>query len=81
LPAVAATFAPLLFSCDLGALKPSPTLFQAVANRLAAPRERLLLIDDAAQNVAGARAAGMQALRFTDAIELGRALAERGLLR
>jgi hypothetical protein len=31
--------------------------------------------------VAGARAAGMQALRFTDAIELGRALAERGLLR
>jgi HAD superfamily hydrolase (TIGR01509 family) len=81
LPEVAATFAPLLFSCDLGALKPSPALFQAAADRLAAPCERLLLIDDAPQNVAGARAAGMQALRFTDATALGRALTACGLLR
>jgi HAD superfamily hydrolase (TIGR01509 family) len=65
LPQVHQRFEPLLFSYEFGTLKPSAALFTAVLARLRQPADTLLLIDDAAANVDGARAAGMQACVFT----------------
>ena len=65
LPQVHRRFEPLLFSFEFGAMKPSAALFTAVLARLRQPAQEILLIDDAAANVDGARAAGMQACRFT----------------
>ncbi|MFN8556007.1 MAG: HAD family phosphatase [Dehalococcoidia bacterium] len=74
LPEVAHRFDPLLFSCDLGALKPSREAFATALDRLETPAERTLLIDDAPANVEGARACGMAAFRFTSVADLASAL-------
>ena len=64
-PSVWARFDPCLFSCNLGANKPDPAIFAAAEAHLGEPPERLLLIDDSAAAVAGARAAGWQAVHYT----------------
>jgi len=64
-PEVARRFTWLFFSCDLKATKPAPEVFARVVERVGVPAERILLIDDAPTNVDGARAAGLQALRYT----------------
>jgi putative hydrolase of the HAD superfamily len=65
IPVILARFDPCFFSCDLGAAKPDPAIYATVQERLAAPPDRLLLIDDSAGAVAGARAAGWQAIHYT----------------
>jgi HAD superfamily hydrolase (TIGR01509 family) len=65
LPKVHCRFDPLLFSYQFGALKPSVALFTVVLAQLGLPAQDILLIDDASQNVEGARAVGMQACLFT----------------
>jgi putative hydrolase of the HAD superfamily len=56
-------------SCDLGARKPHPAFFDRLAaqlpDQLKLEPAHLLLIDDAHENVAGARAAGWCAEHFT----------------
>ncbi len=64
-PAILQRFDPCFFSCTLGANKPDPAIFAAAQEQLAEPPERLLLIDDSRAAVAGARAAGWQAIHFT----------------
>jgi putative hydrolase of the HAD superfamily len=50
-------------SFEVGALKPRPEIFAAVAVRLGLPPDRLLVVGDRpADDVGGARAAGMQAI-------------------
>ncbi len=80
LPGVASRFDPLLFSCELHALKPSREIFERALARLDAPPARVVFIDDVAANVNAARALGMDAIRFTGAPALHSALAARGLL-
>ena len=58
---VARRFDWLLFSCELGAVKPAPLLFERVLARTGCPPRATLLIDDSLNNVEGARASGMRA--------------------
>ncbi len=61
-------------------LKPDPAIFALLCARAGVAAQDCLFIDDSPTNVAGARAAGMDAIRFTDPAALEPALAERGLL-
>jgi putative hydrolase of the HAD superfamily len=78
-PGVAARFDWLLFSCELGAVKPEPALFRRALARVGAPAEAVLLVDDAPPNVAGARAAGLAACLYRDPATLAGDLARHGL--
>ncbi|MFC3106248.1 HAD-IA family hydrolase [Salinisphaera aquimarina] len=66
-------------SQELGYAKPDRRGFDAVVARLASAPARCLLIDDRAVNIDGARAAGWQALLFTDAATLERDLTRLGV--
>jgi 2-haloacid dehalogenase len=60
--------------------KPEPAIYRLLLERFAIAADDACFIDDRAENVAGARDAGMDAIRFTDAEALRRALVARGLL-
>ncbi|WP_196425867.1 HAD family hydrolase [Amycolatopsis camponoti] len=51
-------------SGDTGVRKPDPEAFAGVCRRLDVLPNRILLIDDRAENVSAARASGLQALRY-----------------
>ncbi len=69
---------PILYSCDLGAVKPDPAVFATAAMRCSVPPERVRYVDDLAENVAAARAAGFDAHQVVTREQLLRALS--GLL-
>jgi putative hydrolase of the HAD superfamily len=60
-------FDDVLLSYRVGHRKPSPGMFALAAERAGVPAGRCVLIDDLEHNCAGARAAGWQAIHFTDA--------------
>lgn len=62
--ALADHFDSLLFSCDLGAAKPDGEFFALAQRRLGLPVSRLLLVDDAAGNVAEAQRQGWKAVHY-----------------
>lgn len=47
-----------------GHLKPAPEAYRHAVDAMGIPAERLVLLDDQPTNVRGARAAGLQAIRF-----------------
>jgi len=49
------------YSCELGVAKPDPGFFTEAARRIGASPATILLIDDNEGNIAGARAAGLEA--------------------
>src|SRR5690606_1701751 len=61
-PELVGRFDPMLFSCELGMLKPSPEIFARALDRLGEPAERVLFVDDGPNNVEGAIRAGMRAV-------------------
>lgn len=67
-------------SFEIGALKPAPETFLAAAAKVHLPAERCLFIDDLSGNVQGARAVGMDAIRFEGPASLHKALGARGIL-
>jgi len=67
-------------SFELGLLKPDTAAFTQVAELLQVPAERVLFLDDNAVNVAGAAAAGFQAVRATGVDEARQRLAEADVL-
>ncbi len=67
-------------SFEIGLLKPEPECYRLAARNTGAPVERCLFVDDLARNVEGARAVGMQALRFTGADALRATLGELKVL-
>lgn len=67
-------------SYQLGVRKPSPESFAAVCERIGVPAARVLFLDDLADNVAGARAAGLQAARVATVDDSRRALVAAGVL-
>ena len=69
-----------LSSCYLGLRKPEPAIYRRALDILGSPPERTLFIDDREENVAGAAAAKMEAIRFEGAEALRRALAGLGVL-
>lgn len=75
-PEIAGRFRPLLFSCELGALKPNSKLFAEALLRLNEPAEHVLLVDDSPEAVDGAQKAGLATIRFTTAESLQSELAQ-----
>jgi putative hydrolase of the HAD superfamily len=63
-----------LSSCYLGLRKPEPAIYLRALDILGRPAERILFIDDRAENVDGAADAGMKAIRFEGADALRREL-------
>lgn len=63
-----------LTSCYLGLRKPDLAIYRRAIDIVGGPPERILFIDDRPENVTGAQAAGLVALRFTGADELRCAL-------
>jgi 2-haloacid dehalogenase len=61
-----------------GVAKPDPEIFEVLGRRLGHPVGGVLFVDDVARNVAAARAAGMDAVLFTDAAGLLEDLRARG---
>lgn len=68
-----------LSSCYLGLRKPEPAIYRRALDILGGPADRILFIDDRAENVAGAVAAGMKAIRFEGADKLRGQLAACGV--
>jgi putative hydrolase of the HAD superfamily len=79
-PEVAARFNQLCFSYQVGALKPDGRAFLATSERLGVRPGQCVFVDDAEQNVEGARAVGMDAFRFVSAPALAQELLQRGLV-
>jgi len=52
------------FSCEIGAVKPEPEIYQYVVKSLQVAPDSALLIDDNPENIASARKFGMRALHF-----------------
>jgi HAD superfamily hydrolase (TIGR01509 family) len=68
-------FDPLVISSEIGVMKPASAAYQAVLEQLARPAPETVFIDDMPQNIAGARAVGMQAIRYQPQLELNTVLA------
>lgn len=60
----AGAFAVHVLSCRLGVVKPDAAIFEHTAAALGRRPGEAVLVDDRAENVAGARAAGMAAVHF-----------------
>ena len=67
-------------SCYLGLRKPEPAIYRRTLDILGKPPERVLFIDDRAENTEAARAAKMQAIQFKGAEPLRAELANLGVL-
>jgi putative hydrolase of the HAD superfamily len=61
-------------SCYVGLRKPEPAIYRRALDILGSRPGRTLFIDDREENVAGARAEGMKAIRFTGAEALRKEL-------
>jgi putative hydrolase of the HAD superfamily len=72
-------FTAFLSSCWLGMRKPQPAIFERALAIAQAKPERTLFIDDREQNLAPARARGVQTLLFTGAPALEESLRGLGL--
>lgn len=70
---------PMIFSAEIGAVKPSDAAFAAAEARLGFGGEAVLFIDDGPANVRAARRRGWDAILFTDNAALFAELAARGL--
>lgn len=53
-----------VFSCEIGSNKPGREIYETCLNRLDLRADECLFVDDSAENVRGARAVGMLAIRF-----------------
>ena len=65
-------------SCWLGARKPTRQIYERVLGMTQADPASSVFVDDREQNLAPARALGMQTIRFTSADQLSRSLAGLG---
>jgi glucose-1-phosphatase len=76
---VAEDFHPHVLSCRVHAMKPDAAIFQTAADLAGFRPEEIFFVDDLAENVAGARAAGFDAVQFTSAAQLANDLRQRGV--
>jgi FMN phosphatase YigB (HAD superfamily) len=72
-------FAGRVYSFEVGAMKPAPTLYRAIAERLGMPPEDLVYVDDIEEYARGAEAVGMAGVPFRGAADLRTRLAALGL--
>jgi putative hydrolase of the HAD superfamily len=69
----------MVLSYEIGAAKPARDFYLACAQAAGAPPASCLFIDDLAQNVEGARAAGLRAVQYRDPASLSAQLRELGI--
>jgi putative hydrolase of the HAD superfamily len=67
-------------SCYMGLRKPEPAMYRRAIDILSCTPQRILFIDDREENVAGAAAAGIKAIKFTGAEALRSKLVSLGVL-
>jgi 2-haloacid dehalogenase len=79
-PRLGTSFGVTIVSGKEHMLKPDPRIFALLCDRAGVVPADCLFIDDSEKNILGARAAGMEAIHFTDPDALESALAGRGLL-
>jgi putative hydrolase of the HAD superfamily len=72
----ASRFAPAVFSCHLGLIKPEPGIYRHCLELLGLPAGQTLFLDDMSVNVAAARGLGLHALQFHSVESSGAGLAE-----
>ncbi len=53
-----------VYSCDLLSLKPELRIYESAIEKVGMNPEECLFIDDAQENIDGAKAAGMEGIRF-----------------
>jgi glucose-1-phosphatase len=70
-----------IYSCGVGASKPSPAIYQAALDSLGVPAREALYIDDIQEFVDAARRLGLDSIRFEDPALLAAELRRRGLLQ
>jgi putative hydrolase of the HAD superfamily len=68
---LADAFDAVINSAEIGVAKPHPDFYAAACAALSTPAEDCLFVDDTRRNVAGARAAGLLAYRYSGAGDLG----------
>jgi putative hydrolase of the HAD superfamily len=68
-----------VFSYEVGVLKPDPAMYARILSALGVPAPEALFIDDAPENIAGARRAGMATHLFSGGEALVAALCRHGL--
>ncbi len=56
----------IVYSHEVGWMKPDPRIYHAVCRRLGLPPQEAVLLDDVPANIAGAQAVGMHGVLFTD---------------
>jgi putative hydrolase of the HAD superfamily len=78
-PEVLRHFRRIFVSSDLGVRKPEPEAFHRVADEIGVPIGRILFFDDTEENVTGARAVGMQAVRVRSVADIEQAAWELGI--
>jgi len=61
---VADAFDEIVISAEVGFVKPDARIYHQMLDRLNVPPERAIFVDDFPENIAGAHAVGMQAVRF-----------------
>jgi HAD superfamily hydrolase (TIGR01509 family) len=79
-PGLATAFGATVVSGHEGVVKPDPAIFAILCARTGLAPGDCVFVDDNIHNVAGAVAAGMDAIHFTGAAALEAALTARGLL-
>lgn len=72
----AVPFQHFVISGELGIAKPDPAIWRALVDRLEAPADEVLFLDDRAENVAAAREAGIRAFVWTGTDDARRYIAE-----
>ncbi|MFJ2815704.1 HAD family hydrolase [Streptomyces sp. NPDC087294] len=73
-------FETLVFSADLGVMKPDPRIYRAADQRYGRAPADVVFFDDRPENVEAARAHGWRAHLWTGAEEATRALVREGVL-
>lgn len=69
-----------IYSCGVGASKPSPAIYAAALNTLGVQPAEALYIDDIPEFAEAARQLGLDAICFESPSQLGNQLSHRGLL-
>jgi 2-haloacid dehalogenase/putative hydrolase of the HAD superfamily len=71
---------PIIFSGEVGLIKPDAAIFELAIERFGRPASELLFIDDSAANIEAARALGFHAHLFEDPAAIEPLLRSHGLL-
>jgi 2-haloacid dehalogenase len=73
-------FEDIVVSGEVGLAKPDRAIYQVLLQRVEAPAERCLFIDDSAANIAAAHELGFRTIHYQSPPQLNGELAARGLL-